>query len=599
MKRHILTILFSLLIVSGSIGQNSAVEEMQSRIDNAKSLEEKLQAYWELSRQLTFYDHEKAMAASKKHFRLAEENGVKNHMVYAKGSQAMIHMNSKNAELAKIELDSAAAIADGDTNAGLDILFNYYGILYTITQEYEKSLDYYMKTKAIYEATNEDDYPMAILLSGIGTTHIELGNYAQAQIHYEQALDLLVEEDHYELGGMSNNLAEAMKLSGAPFDTVMAVLDYALEESYLAFDTIGVFLVYTNMLDLCIENERVEKAKHYLAEAGAIRDRIPEDPDLVYHYELTKANFLFLNGEYQECVMQAKSVYAYTLTDSLATKDFLRSLDLIRKSYRAMSNEEQYGKYTEMYIHAKDSLDQVELATAVFDLEQKYEVARREKQLVEQQCAIQDQEAQIAIIEGEKQRQVGYIIGLAVLLGLIVSVSALAVNRQRLKRQKIELERNLTESELANTQLEKQKLMEELEHQQRELAAYTLSLVRKNELLHQLQEKVSKMDEVNQEIKEVSSLIRTNIAQDSEWDEFNLRFKRVHPDFYSNLQGKYPELTQNEVRICALIRLNLNSREMAGLLGINVRSIDQNKYRIKKKLQLEAEQNLVEVIQSL
>ena len=94
-------------------------------------------------------------------------------------------------------------------------------------------------------------------------------------------------------------------------------------------------------------------------------------------------------------------------------------------------------------------------------------------------------------------------------------------------------------------------------------------------------------------------MIKTNIAQDGEWDEFNMRFKKVHPDFYNVLHQRFPDLTQNDVRICALMRLNLGSREMASMLGINVRSVDQSKYRIRKRLKLEPEDNLLTFIQEL
>ena len=83
------------------------------------------------------------------------------------------------------------------------------------------------------------------------------------------------------------------------------------------------------------------------------------------------------------------------------------------------------------------------------------------------------------------------------------------------------------------------------------------------------------------------------------WDDFNKRFKAVNQDFYSKLAHKFPTLTANELKICALIKLNFTSKEMAHLLGISTGSVDKARYRLRKKLDIERDTNLTSYISTL
>jgi DNA-binding CsgD family transcriptional regulator len=85
---------------------------------------------------------------------------------------------------------------------------------------------------------------------------------------------------------------------------------------------------------------------------------------------------------------------------------------------------------------------------------------------------------------------------------------------------------------------------------------------------------------------------------DDDWDTFEANFDRAHNDFFKRLKEKFPELTTGDIKICAYLKMNLSSKEIAHLQNISIRSIEVHRYRIRKKLRLNYSDNLVEYLMS-
>ena len=86
---------------------------------------------------------------------------------------------------------------------------------------------------------------------------------------------------------------------------------------------------------------------------------------------------------------------------------------------------------------------------------------------------------------------------------------------------------------------------------------------------------------------------------EKDWEEFRIRFERVDADFIKNLQNKYPQLSNTDIRICSLIKLNLSSKEIGNMLNITSDSVNKSRYRIRKKLDLPKEKELNQFIASV
>ncbi|HIB37101.1 triple tyrosine motif-containing protein [Mesonia sp.] len=161
-------------------------------------------------------------------------------------------------------------------------------------------------------------------------------------------------------------------------------------------------------------------------------------------------------------------------------------------------------------------------------------------------------------------------------------------NKEKLKLQEITAQQEIVT--LKNKQLET-----EVESKNRELAASTMNIIRKNEFLTELKQKLANAN-TDQEIQEVISIINRNIAEKDNWKLFKEAFDNADKDFLQSVKEKHPNLTSNDLKLCAYLRLNLSSKEIAPMLNISVRSVEIKRYRLRKKMDLAHEQGLVEYI---
>jgi DNA-binding CsgD family transcriptional regulator len=148
--------------------------------------------------------------------------------------------------------------------------------------------------------------------------------------------------------------------------------------------------------------------------------------------------------------------------------------------------------------------------------------------------------------------------------------------------------------------LENEQLSQDVETKNRELAVSSMSLNSKNELLAFIKEDLKKTSEsTNLSVKSVIRTINRNITEEDSWKVFKEAFDGADKDFLKKVKQAHPSLTPNDLRLCAYLRLNLSSKEVAPLLNISVRSVEIKRYRLRKKMDLPHEQGLVEYILSV
>jgi len=145
-----------------------------------------------------------------------------------------------------------------------------------------------------------------------------------------------------------------------------------------------------------------------------------------------------------------------------------------------------------------------------------------------------------------------------------------------------------------------EKLNAEIEHKNRELASTTMHLLQKNELIQKLKTEVNRLrnyadgPEARKEFKRIMGLLNDDTHLDEEWEHFFFHFDQVHSDFFKRLKEKYPQLTPKDQKMCAYLRMNLSTKEIAPLMNISVRGVEISRYRLRKKLDLDTEVNLNE-----
>ena len=192
-----------------------------------------------------------------------------------------------------------------------------------------------------------------------------------------------------------------------------------------------------------------------------------------------------------------------------------------------------------------------------------------------------------------------------ILLGLVLVAAIQVLNRKHYRKQKQRLiDINNRKIELANSEkereiirLQNEKLQQDVESKSRELAASTMNLVKKNELLNTIKKELEQSEQKT--IKPVIQIIDNNLDPKKDWEFFKEAFNNADKDFLKKIKRLHPKLTPNDLKLCAYLRLNLTSKEIAPLLNISTRSVEIKRYRLRKKMDLEREDGLVEYILSI
>ena len=174
---------------------------------------------------------------------------------------------------------------------------------------------------------------------------------------------------------------------------------------------------------------------------------------------------------------------------------------------------------------------------------------------------------------------------------------ALTLNQKReLMKKDNELVEVSKKSEEQISRLKNDKLRAEIDHKNRELATTTMHLINKNEFMLGIRDAIkdSAKNGTKDSYKKIIRDIDRNLSEDEGWEQFTKHFDQVHGDFLSNVKKDHPTLTPQEIKLCAYLRMNMTSKEIANLLNISVRGVEISRYRLRKKLNISRDVNLVE-----
>lgn len=174
--------------------------------------------------------------------------------------------------------------------------------------------------------------------------------------------------------------------------------------------------------------------------------------------------------------------------------------------------------------------------------------------------------------------------------------------KQLLKEENLAMKQRSSIAEAELIQLSNEKLQSEIALKNMELAKNTMSIVRKNELLIEIKTELEIQREElkyrlpNRYFDRIYKLIDDSINSEHDWAMFESLFDQAHENFFKRIKQNYPELTPSDLRLCAYLRLNLASKEIAPLLNISVRGVEEKRYRLRKKMHLTADLNLTEYL---
>jgi DNA-binding CsgD family transcriptional regulator len=175
-------------------------------------------------------------------------------------------------------------------------------------------------------------------------------------------------------------------------------------------------------------------------------------------------------------------------------------------------------------------------------------------------------------------------------------------NRQNqlIAQNKRQMELTKAQNEKEIIRIKNEQLQKEFKSKSNELAASTLSIIKKNELLTKVKEELMTSDTENRDFtKPLVDIIDKSLKKNDDWELFKEAFNNADRKFMKKLKKAHPQLTPNDIRLCAYLRLNLSSKEIAPLFNISPRSVEIKRYRLRKKMNLSHDDNLTDYILKL
>ena len=154
--------------------------------------------------------------------------------------------------------------------------------------------------------------------------------------------------------------------------------------------------------------------------------------------------------------------------------------------------------------------------------------------------------------------------------------------------------------EAAHLRLMNEQLQNEIEEKDAEIFTQTSFIIHKNELILKLKEMVDDICSRNTQkgliplYQKINNLLANNLDTEDDWKMFLIKFEQKHRNFFKRLKEMHPQLTNNDLRLCACLRLNMETKDIASLMNLSVRAVENNRYRLRKKLDLKPTQNLNE-----
>ena len=277
-------------------------------------------------------------------------------------------------------------------------------------------------------------------------------------------------------------------------------------------------------------------------------------------------------------------ILAASLTDKTFEIKTLEALIELKK------NQQEYKEVSQLQnqiISLKDRSYSVERDKIKISLEVKLEASEKNRKL------------ELMVAEKEVAKLTNSLfLSLLGLLAIVFLILFFFLKRSS-KRDKQLLESkeesvNLTEGQEL---LEEQQFESDIEFKKRQLSAITIQMLEKNEMLDEIKAILNKKEPTSE--KDIKKIVSKYTIQDNNWKDFDHCFESIYNNFYTRLKTKYPDISANDLKICALIKLNLSIKEMASILNISPDSVKTARHRLRKKLQLNTEESLTDFIVSV
>lgn len=462
------------------------------------------------------------------------------------------------------------------------VAYNNLGAVYFRKSEYDSALFYYSKSLEVARSLDNKDGE-ARGLRNISDILIDYGKLDEAEEYLAEALAIAeatknskLLQDIWESFGKVRMMAKEYEESANSFERS---LFYAQQTN----DQINMASINNHLGSLFLEQGDADESLNYHKSAleshrlvddklGIVSDKISIARNL-----LSRERPLYRQAE--QYLIEAR-VMAEEHGQKLNLTACLLLLSNVRQG---LGDYKEALSFQKEYEVLRDSLFSDQQSRALAEIQTKYETRKIQNEL-------EGQQKEVELLQAKSGRLRLYIfLGIAGVL-IIGMIAYLVYMRQKETKKKLRLTKELQS-------VKQQQFQKELDFKNRELTSNTLFLAEKSRVLLEIQEQLVQISKTSgtsstPDYCNILKLINEHTDMDKEWETLKRHFDQVHPDFFKNLSTAHPKLSQNELKHCAYVLMNLSVKEVARILNINSSSVQMSRYRLKKKMNIPEEVTL-------
>ena len=517
---------------------------------------------------------------------------------------------------------------------------------YILAQEghYAQAFEVFSKLKDMSDSVgynNPDDWRRkAYLANVIGLIYKELGEYDKALSQYYTSLSICDSVDWKEGTSTAlNNISLLYNLNGNTVQAISILIESKQIAELNGYDNL-LFDIYINLMDMYIQIQEYDSALYSGKKALELSLRL----NTPYNQAFVETGFGKLyskEGKYMQGIKSLKQgIYisqkhgfdeirldatielatlyrkirnfhsadsALIMATSIDEKISIPLLHIKLLNEKAELNNE-VGNYKSAYmliknaVNLKDSINSSWEKVKYAEIQALYNI-----KLQKERNMVLRKDLSIKQLQIKQQRFFIFIfIGFLIILTVLVIMFNQKRRFERKTNQllRVQNEKITTQEKIIRLKNE-EGFKQELDYKNRQLTAFSLSALKQsksldiifqqiNEMLHQQNIKQTTRTKLEQVVHQLRPL-----SSQKEWDEFRSYFEAVHPSFYINLKKAAPDLSFHEQKICAYLRLGMNTKEIASITFRQVRSVESTRFRIRKKFGLTANDNLFDFLEKL
>lgn len=503
-----------------------------------------------------------------------------------------LHFRSSPSKARQYAQQALKLAENAQYEQGITQAYYNLGVTHRIQTQHRIALIFFMKAYKIYEETKLLS-PQPQLLNEIGMIYRQQGDLPHAQTYYQKALRIAQQlKQRAQIALAYNNLG-VVDFYNKNYEEAEKYHKNAIGIRKELNDQAGLVISYNNIGIVYARQQRFKQALEFYEKSLTVNARANNEQIRAATYDnigdvyLAQKKFEKAQQNFLRSLRIAKEVHA--------SNRVIEAYHSLYELFYQQTKEAQALRYYQKYNRLKDSIFSSEQSRQMAEIQADYINEKKEKEI------------QLLAQQKKLDRLTIYIVA-ALFIATVILLLSIA-SRQRLKIRKnreifqqqqqiYQTQQTLMKEKLKNEQLAKEGLQKEVSHKNQQLTSHTLHMIKKNQLLEQIKAGLlilaQNPKQLKKELGNLNRLVEQGFNLDKEWEEFRQVFEQVHQDFFKQLKDQYPNLTPHELHVCALVKLNFSIKEMATILGIAPNSVAMARYRIRKKLQLETDDNLTE-----